>query len=95
MDVYEQFMLGDAILVSPTLYEAVTSNNVFLPYGSWFDLWSGNLRQGASSFVELGDTPYQAATHLRAGKIVPLLVQKTIIIINIARQDFLLLARSP
>jgi alpha-glucosidase (family GH31 glycosyl hydrolase) len=36
-----QFMFGSNIMVAPVTTEGMTSRSVYLPAGSWIDLWSG------------------------------------------------------
>ena len=35
--INDQFMVGDEIVVAPILDEGVTSRNIYLPGGKWFD----------------------------------------------------------
>jgi len=81
--IADQFMLGDSILVSPVLDVGVIQLAAYFPYGSWYEMWSG-LRlssgsdSGTGSFKLLEDIPYQIAAYVRAGKIIPTLVSKSI-----------------
>ena len=34
-------MIGDDLLVAPVLEEGARSRSVYLPDGSWFDVWTG------------------------------------------------------
>ncbi|MEM1031135.1 MAG: TIM-barrel domain-containing protein [Myxococcota bacterium] len=42
----DQYMLGPALLVAPVLTEGSTSRSVYLPPGTWYDVWTGNAREG-------------------------------------------------
>ena len=41
----DQFFLGDALLVAPIL-NAKGIRDIYLPAGSWVDLWTGEIQQG-------------------------------------------------
>jgi alpha-glucosidase (family GH31 glycosyl hydrolase) len=45
--VGDQFLLGDALLVAPVVEESATSRRVYLPPGTWFDVWTGAAYEGA------------------------------------------------
>ena len=75
LNMYEQFMLGDALLLSPILNPGTVQLRAYFPYGLWFDLWSGQPMKGDGSWHMLEDIPYQLASHMRAGTIIPLLVR--------------------
>ena len=38
-DVRDEYLLGDALLVAPVVEMGATSRSVYLPAGSWFDVW--------------------------------------------------------
>lgn len=65
------FMLGDAWLVAPVVTSSVTSREVLVPPGTWFDRRDGaRYSEGTASFeVPLGDAVILA----RAGAVVPML----------------------
>ena len=46
LDTWDEYMLGDAFLVAPVLDKGVSSINVYLPKGSWTDLYSGQVYEG-------------------------------------------------
>jgi alpha-glucosidase len=46
-DVEDEFLLGDSILSAPIYEQGATSRNVYLPQGTWFDFWNGNIYPGA------------------------------------------------
>ncbi len=44
--VSDQFLIGDALLVAPVLAQGATSRSVYLPKGTWYDVWTGEKRDG-------------------------------------------------
>ncbi|KAJ6648637.1 Myogenesis-regulating glycosidase [Pseudolycoriella hygida] len=44
--IYDQFLLGDEILVAPVLEEGRSSRNIYLPLGQWIDQNTGQTYQG-------------------------------------------------
>jgi alpha-glucosidase (family GH31 glycosyl hydrolase) len=44
--VSDQFLIGDSLLVAPVLEEGATSRSVYLPAGTWFDVWTGQSQEG-------------------------------------------------
>ena len=44
--VSDQFMLGDALLVAPVVAEGAVTRSVYLPPGTWFDVWAGDRLEG-------------------------------------------------
>jgi alpha-glucosidase len=41
-----EFLLGDSLLSAPIYERGATARKVYLPAGSWFDYWNGNLYPG-------------------------------------------------
>lgn len=42
----DQFMLGSELLVAPVVTEGATSRSVYLPLGTWFNVWTGEELEG-------------------------------------------------
>ena len=70
----DQFVVGEAILVAPVVQAGVDYRAVYLPRGTWYDLWTGRCvkeatEQGAVVVVEspLGHVP----AFVRGGAIIP------------------------
>ncbi|EIE19743.1 hypothetical protein COCSUDRAFT_31111 [Coccomyxa subellipsoidea C-169] len=42
-NIGEQWMMGDALLVSPIMYEKTTSVRAYFPQGTWYDFYSGRV----------------------------------------------------
>lgn len=66
--VRDQFMMGDALLVS--VYRK--DESVFLPRGRWYDYWTGKTYEGADAYVHV-PVPKDRGGHLfvREGGLVP------------------------
>lgn len=65
------FLWGPYMLVAPVVEKGAVSRKVYLPRGTWFDFWTGELLQGGrevSRAVDLETTPL----FVRAGAILPL-----------------------
>ena len=41
--ISEQWMMGDALLVSPILYQGATSARAYFPQGTWYDSLSSTI----------------------------------------------------
>ena len=41
--ISEQWMMGDALLVSPILYEKTTTVRAYFPKGTWYDFYTGRV----------------------------------------------------
>ena len=66
-----QYLWGENILVAPVVEKDITSRQVYLPQGDWFDFWSGEPITGGreiSRAVDLETMPL----YVRAGSILPL-----------------------
>ncbi|MES1914955.1 MAG: hypothetical protein MHM6MM_006972, partial [Cercozoa sp. M6MM] len=73
-ELEEQFMVGDAILVSPVMHEGATSVSVYLPRAVWYDLMTpGAVLLGRghrrSLDARLPENPIHV--HVRGGSILP------------------------
>lgn len=69
-DIDDEFLAGDHLLVAPVTAEGETSRPVYLPAGSWYDVWTGTLHQGSrwvTAHAPLSVLPLYA----RAGAVVP------------------------
>ncbi len=56
----DQYMIGDALLVAPVLEEGATTRTLYLPAGTWFDVWTGEAVVGGKSVTRpapLGTLP--------------------------------------
>jgi len=45
-DLSDQYLIGDSLLVAPVTTQGATSRSVYLPRGTWFDVWTGASLEG-------------------------------------------------
>ena len=45
-NISDQFMVGDDLLVAPVVAQGATTKSVYLPAGTWFNVWTGESVQG-------------------------------------------------
>ena len=44
--LYDEYLFGESLLVAPIIEEGAVSRNVYLPEGTWVDLWSNEIHHG-------------------------------------------------
>ena len=49
--VADQFMLGDTLLVAPVVTEGAITKQVYLPPGTWFHVWTGDIHTGGQTIT--------------------------------------------
>ena len=67
----DQYLWGRDVLVAPVVEQGVTSREVYLPRGAWFDFWTDERIEGGHTIrrnVDLETLPL----YVRAGSILPL-----------------------
>ena len=67
----DEYLWGRSVLVAPVVEKGAMTRQVYLPRGSWYDFWTGELVDGGretSRPVDLETTPL----YVRAGSILPL-----------------------
>ena len=69
-----QFMVGDALMVSPVLVEGATSTSTLFPAGPWYDLWLGTYSTSDNGFIIAASSPLYSPipVYLRGGFAVPI-----------------------
>lgn len=69
--IENQYLFCDDFLVAPVLDGDVYYSKISLPYGTWYNLWTGKGEQGGKT-VET-DAPYnQIPAYIKNGAVVPL-----------------------
>jgi alpha-glucosidase len=70
-DLDDEYLLGPDLLVAPVLEPALTSRQVYLPAGSWYD-WHTGERLAGGGFV-IAPTPMdRIPLYARAGAVIPM-----------------------
>jgi alpha-glucosidase (family GH31 glycosyl hydrolase) len=67
----DEYLWGRSVLVAPIVEKGATTRQVYLPYGGWYDFWTGERIEGGreiSRVVDLETMPL----YVRAGSILPL-----------------------
>lgn len=73
LDISDQFLLGDAILVSPVLKAKQTSVRAYFPAGTWYNLFDWSRVLSSNGSFEVLDAPWDTINvHVRAGAVVPM-----------------------
>jgi alpha-glucosidase len=71
-EIDDEFLLGDALLVSPVLVEGATSRAVYLPPGSFIDWYTKECHAGAREVVS--NAPLERCPmFVRGGAVIPML----------------------
>jgi alpha-D-xyloside xylohydrolase len=67
----DQYLFGPALLVNPVTTYKARQRAVYLPKGTWYDLWSGAVRRGGRTIDAAA--PYETIpVFVRAGSILPI-----------------------
>lgn len=69
--VWDEYMFCDNLLVCPVTENNVTSRNVTLPNGDWYDLWTGKKIAGGQSFDASAPID-RIPVYLKSGAIMPI-----------------------
>jgi len=68
-----QYMLGDAVLLSPVLDEGQTSVSAYFPAGMWYNFETSSFDFKSEGETKTIDTPLEATNvHIRGGNVLPL-----------------------
>lgn len=67
---YYQFLFGRDLLVAPPAYEFLSTYDVQLPTGEWFDYWTGQ-RVGGGKVIQVTPPLDTLPVYVRAGAILP------------------------
>ncbi len=70
-NIKDQFLFGPAFLVNPVVAAGVTSRNVYLPAGTWYNFWTGATVNGGAS-VSVSAPLSQIPLFVKAGSVVPM-----------------------
>ena len=67
----DEFLLGNALLVAPITRPGIEHRYVYLPYGTWFHLWTGERYEGPAHILARAPLG-EPALYLRANTALPL-----------------------
>ena len=70
-DMFDEYMLGDALLVAPVLKAGATSRSVYLPRGAWIDYNDRKTRHTGPATISAPAPIDVLPRYVRAGSIVP------------------------
>ncbi len=72
-NIANQFMFGPALLINPVTATNVTSRNVYLPSGTWYDFWTGVSNSADGGRAVTANAPLnRIPIYARAGAILPM-----------------------
>lgn len=71
VNIANQFMFGPSILVNPIADKGITSRQVYLPAGKWFDFWTGIGLNGGQT-VTVNAPLDKMPLFIKAGAILPM-----------------------
>ncbi|MFW5992391.1 MAG: TIM-barrel domain-containing protein, partial [Halanaerobiaceae bacterium] len=70
-NLFDQFMVGEEILVAPVYQPDRDSRMVYLPQGQWYDYWSDTVYNGGKNII--AEAPLEKMPiFIKAGSIIPL-----------------------
>ncbi len=70
-DIKDQFLFGPAFLVNPVTAAGITSRDVYLPAGTWYDFWTGSTTAGGTT-VRVEAPLSRIPIFIKGGSIVPM-----------------------
>lgn len=70
-DMKDQYMMGDNILVAP-LFAGEKTRKVFLPFGKWYDFYTGNFA-GENTIIDITPDIDKIPLYVKDGGIIPMI----------------------
>jgi alpha-glucosidase len=70
-DIDDQYLLGNDLLIAPVVAPGVTSRQVYLPAGDWYDWHSGEL-VGGKRFLTVATPVDRIPIYARGGAVIPM-----------------------
>ncbi len=66
----DEFLVGTSLLVAPVVEQGKRCRAVYLPEGTWYDLWTGEAREGRQYILK--DAPLDVCPmFVKAGSLIP------------------------
>lgn len=69
--VDDEYLFGESLLVCPLTYEEGTSRKVYLPEGSWYDFFTGEMTEGGRT-VEVHAAYNEIPVFAKDGAVIPM-----------------------
>jgi alpha-glucosidase (family GH31 glycosyl hydrolase) len=69
--ISDQYAFGRALLVAPIVEEGATQRTLYLPHGTWFDLWDGTAVEGGG-WIKVEAPWDRIPVFVRQGTAIPL-----------------------
>lgn len=69
---YQEFMLGSEFIIAPILDPNTTSKKIYLPQGSWTNLWNGNTIVSIGSYYIENSLEDKPAVYYKTGSTIAL-----------------------
>ena len=76
IEIKDQYLWGDAFLVKPITEPEVTSSELWLPEGQWFNFWTGEGYRGGQ-MVDVPVTKRDIPVLVKAGSFIPMVPEFT------------------
>jgi alpha-glucosidase (family GH31 glycosyl hydrolase) len=89
--VDEQFMVGDAVLVTPVLEEGKRSVDGYFPAGSWYSLFTHDKIESQGEYKTLSAELEESNVHVRGGRILPMKTDGGLTTVDSANSGYSLL----
>ena len=67
---FEQFMVGSEMMVAPVLDKNTTSVKIYLPQGTWVNVWDGSIIESLGMHFTINGLFYKPAVFYKAGSPV-------------------------
>jgi alpha-glucosidase (family GH31 glycosyl hydrolase) len=69
---YQEFMLGSEFIIAPILDPNTTSKSLYLPQGSWTNLWNGNTIESMGAYYVENGLEDKPAVYYKTGSATAL-----------------------
>ncbi|XP_072852258.2 sucrase-isomaltase, intestinal isoform X2 [Pogona vitticeps] len=70
-EIYEQFLWGPALLISPVLHENATTVEAYFPDAPWYNYYTDKVEKVRGQFQNISTPLEDINLHLRGGYIIP------------------------
>ncbi|CAF3331628.1 unnamed protein product [Rotaria socialis] len=94
LGIDQQFLIGSAILVSPSLVSQTTTVHAYIPQDVWYQFPSGVKVQVAGIFTDLDAPLEKINVHVRGGFIIPMQIPGANLVMGRQNPFILLVAQS-